>query len=174
MSDIAKVKRGDLVVVESPARSEHGTLVILAAGKVFFEAVPAHMERNSQRSKLLVADIAVHIAGTAGPALPAASGMDLDTPPPAKVEVTTPAEQLPSPEFVRIRVTQPQPSYRLDFSRGRKSVEYKPVAHGRDRVGQPTADFIVEKAHAALLARGDVAVELLEDPLGSPIAKADR
>ena len=106
MSDIAKIKRGDQVVVESQARSAHGTFVILAAGKHWFEAVPADMQRNSQRSKLLVADIAIHIAGTAGPALPAASGMDLDTPP-VEAKVATAAPETKPEPLVTISVPDP-------------------------------------------------------------------
>jgi hypothetical protein len=164
VADLGKVKRGDLVVVHSQARSAHGLFVVLAVGKAWFEAVPADMQSSMQRNKLQPSDIAIHIAGAGGPTLTAASGtMDLDTPPAAKVEATAPVEEVAPPTFVRIRVTAPQPSYRLDF-RGKDSVEYTPVAHGRDRLGQPTADFIVEKAHAALLARADVALELVEDP----------
>jgi hypothetical protein len=172
--EIAKLKRGDLVLVDSQERSAHGLFLVLAVGKAWFEVVPADSPGSNQRSRLQTSDITTHIAGGAGLALPAASAWDLDTPPQSGVQAATaPVEELPAPTFVLIRVTKPQQSYRLDF-RARESVEYKPIAHDHDRYGQATGDFVVEKAHAALLARNEVAVELLEDPVGTAVVKVAR
>jgi hypothetical protein len=176
--ETAKLKPGDKVLVYSPRRlggGSTGWYIVMRVGASAAAVIRAETLDVSQCVKVFDGDIVevlrpqfVDIA-----MLPAPWPMDLDSPLP-EVGTTTPsAEQVPPPTFVLVRITQPQTSYRLDF-RGKESVEYTPKAHGRDRLGQPTADFIVEKAHAALLARNDIALELIEDPVGTPAVKAGR
>jgi hypothetical protein len=107
MSDIAKVRRGDLVAVISQARSAYGLFAVLGVGKAWFEAVPADMQSSMQRNKLMLSDVAIHIAGGAGPALPAASGLDLDTPPPQTQTVAAPTPETQPEPLVVISVPDP-------------------------------------------------------------------
>jgi len=106
--DLAKLKVGELVVVNSQARSARGLYLVTGKGAAWFKAVPVDTFNPASEAKLLATDIVAHFPAAAvnAEALPASRDFDLDTPRRPKLEPPAPKPEPPT-EFLLVSVPNP-------------------------------------------------------------------
>jgi hypothetical protein len=187
--DVGKLKPGDKVLVCSPHRlggSSTGWYIALRVGTSAAAVIRAETLDLSQCVKVYDGDIVEVLRPLFVDVnlLPTAPVWDLDAPLQLGVQATAPAEELPPQKRVRVRIVNPQAEYQLPHQdpvqRGRMTINThflkEAVERGVDQHGQPWADFVWEERDAVDLQRnlGEHAVQIIENPVGTPVDKAGR
>lgn len=120
MIDLSKLRRGDLVLVHSPLRSDgsglgssaSGLYVVLEVGAAAASVVPAASLHSSQNHKVRAADIVAHVRAFVvnEDLLPRGKPMDLASVPAAQAHPVAHDEPAPAePQLIKLRIINPRP-----------------------------------------------------------------